>query len=103
MSSLMAYFRLKMVTRLVSGSYVPRCSNGRVTLPNTVSMRMSLASQGLFVNDVAVRFAAQLLYELFSSGRIRHHGVLINLDSKRCAPIDIDPLAWKRFGYEQSE
>jgi PRTRC genetic system ThiF family protein len=67
------------------------------------SMRMSLASQGLFVNDVVVRFAAQLLYELFSSGRIRHHGVLINLDSKRCAPIDIDPLAWRRFGYEQSE
>jgi len=67
------------------------------------SMRMSLASQGLFVNDVAVRFAAQLLYELFSSGRIRHHGVLINLDSKRCAPIDIDPLAWRRFGYEPSE
>jgi PRTRC genetic system ThiF family protein len=67
------------------------------------SMRISLASQGLFVNDVAVRFAAQLLYELFSSGRIRHHGVLINLDSKRCAPIDIDPLAWKRFGYVPSE
>ncbi len=28
------------------------------------SVRMLLASQGLFVNDVAVRFAAQLLYEL---------------------------------------
>jgi PRTRC genetic system ThiF family protein len=32
------------------------------------SVRVSLASQGLFVNDVAVRFAAQLLYELFSTG-----------------------------------
>jgi hypothetical protein len=31
---------------------------------------VSLASQGLFVNDVAVRFAAQLLYELFSTGRL---------------------------------
>ena len=64
------------------------------------SVRMSLALQGLFINDVAVRFAAQLLYELFSAGRIRQHGVLINLDSKRCAPIDVDPLAWKRFGFE---
>jgi hypothetical protein len=60
---------------------------------------MSLASQGLFINDVAVRFAAQLLYELFSNGRIRHHGMLINLDSKRSGPIDIDPQAWRRFGY----
>lgn len=63
------------------------------------SVRVSLASQGLFINDVAVRYAAQLLYELFSNGRLRHHGVLINLDSKRCGPIEIDPLAWSRFGY----
>lgn len=63
------------------------------------SVRMSLASQGLFVNDVAVRFAAQLLYELFSKGRITQHGVILNLESKRSAPIDIDPQTWTRFGY----
>jgi PRTRC genetic system ThiF family protein len=63
------------------------------------SVRMSLASQGLFVNDVAVRFAAQLLYELFSKGRLRAHGVVVNLESKRCGPIDVDPVAWARFGY----
>ena len=63
------------------------------------SVRMSLASQGLFINDVAVRFAAQLLYELFSNGRISQHGVLINLASKRSGPIDVDPSAWRRFGY----
>lgn len=67
------------------------------------SVRMSLASQGLFVNDVAVRFAAQLLYELFSRGRIRQHGVLINLDSKRSGPIDIDPATWQRFGYRSAD
>lgn len=66
------------------------------------SMRTSLASQGLFINDVTVRFGAQMLYELFSNGRICHHGALINLDSKRCAPIDVDPLAWRRFGFESS-
>jgi PRTRC genetic system ThiF family protein len=73
------------------------------TLPDdnkpSCSVKMSLASQGLFINDVAVRHAAQLLYELFSNGRIRHHGVLVNLDSKRSGPIDIDPVAWRRFGY----
>ena len=70
--------------------------------PNTpsCSVRVSLASQGLFVNDVAVRFAAQLLYELFSKGRLRQHGVLVNLDSKRSGPIDVDPLTWARFGYK---
>lgn len=64
------------------------------------SARMSLTAQGLFINDVVVRFAGQLLYELFSKGRIAQHGVLINLDSKRCGPIDVVPSAWRRFGYE---
>ena len=62
------------------------------------SVRMSLASQGLFVNDVAVRFAAQLLYELFSKGCIAAHGVVVNLDSKRSGPIEVDPGTWARFG-----
>lgn len=62
------------------------------------SVRMSLASQGLFINDVAVRFAAQLLYELFSKGRLDQHGVVVNLDSKRTGPIEIDPKTWARFG-----
>ncbi|WP_111877567.1 PRTRC system ThiF family protein [Paracidovorax anthurii] len=63
------------------------------------SVRMSLASQGLFVNDVAVRFAAQLLYELFSQGRLSAHGVVINLQSKRSGPIEVDPRTWARFGF----
>ena len=63
------------------------------------SVRMSLAAQGLFVNDLAVRFAAQLLYELFSRGRITQHGVIVNLDAKRSGPIDIDLATWARLGY----
>jgi len=65
------------------------------------SVRMSLAAQGLFVNDIAVRFAAQLLYELFSRGRITQHGVIVNLDAKRSGPIDIDPATWARFGHAE--
>ena len=63
------------------------------------SVRMSLASQGLFINDVAVRFGAQLLYELFSKGRVAEHGVMVNLGSKRSGPIEVDPRTWARFGY----
>ena len=67
------------------------------------SVRMSLAAQGLFVNDVAARFAAQLLYELFSNGRITSHGVVINLASKRSGPIEVDLNAWARFGFRHEE
>lgn len=67
------------------------------------SVRLSLASQGLFINDVAVRFAAQLLYELFSNGRLDQHGVVVNLDSKRAGPIEIDPHTWERLGLRRVE
>ncbi|MCU7369529.1 PRTRC system ThiF family protein [Paucibacter sp. O1-1] len=67
------------------------------------SVRMSLASQGLFVNDVAVRFAAQLLYELFSQGRLSAHGVVVNLQSKRSGPIEVDPRTWARFGFQHAK
>jgi PRTRC genetic system ThiF family protein len=66
------------------------------------SVRVSLASQGLFVNDVVVRFGAQLLYELFSTGRLPAHGVMVNLDSKRSGPIEVDPRTWQRFGYVEA-
>ena len=89
--------RLPCVTELF-----PELLDASVADDNTpsCSVRMSLASQGLFINDVAVRFAAQLLYELFSNGRIRQHGVLVNLGSKRSGPIEVDPSAWSRFGYQ---
>lgn len=63
------------------------------------SVRMSLASQGLFVNDAAVTFACQLLYRLFSQGRLCVHGAMINLDTLRVAPIEVKPEVWRRFGY----
>lgn len=66
------------------------------------SVRMSLASQGLFINDLVVRYASHLLYEIFSKGRIAQHGVLLNLETKRCGPIDVNPATWARFGYVDS-
>lgn len=65
-------------------------------------MRVSLASQGLFVNDVPVRFAAHLLYELFSRGGISEHGVLVNLDLNSSGPIEVHPETWQRFGYVEA-
>ena len=58
----------------------------------------ALASQGLFVNDMVVRWAAQLLYERFCGGGLLTHGALLNLRAKRCGPIEVDPMVWRRYG-----
>lgn len=88
--------RLPCVTELFAGLLAPAAHEDNQP---SCSVRVSLASQGLFVNDVAVRFAAQLLYELFSKGRLSQHGVVVNLSTKRSGPIDVDHTTWARFGY----
>lgn len=47
------------------------------------------------------RFAAQLLCERFSKGRIPERGVMVNLDTKRSGPIAVDPRNWERFVLRQ--
>lgn len=63
------------------------------------SARLSLLAQGLFLNDIVVRFAAQILYALFSEGRLAYHGVHVNVQAGRVAPIAVDPQAWARYGH----
>ena len=89
--------RLPMVTELF-----PELMDRSVPEVNihSCSLRISLQSQGLFINDVTARYAAQLLYTLFSKGHLQHHGALINLQSLRTNPIAIDPQVWERFGYQ---
>jgi PRTRC genetic system ThiF family protein len=88
--------RLPMVTELF-----PELLNKRAPERNTpsCSLRISLQSQGLFINDVTVRFAAQMLYRLFTKGQLQHHGALINLESMRVNPIPVDPVVWQRYGF----
>lgn len=91
--------RLPLVTELF-----PSLLDKRTPESNTpsCSLRISLQSQGLFINDVTVRFAANMLYRLFTKGQIRYHGALINLESMRVNPIPVDPMAWKRFGFGEN-
>lgn len=67
---------------------------------HSCSLRISLQSQGLFINDFAARASMQLLYRLFTKGRIDTHGAFINLASYRMSPIPIDREVWRRMGYE---
>ena len=56
---------------------------------NSCSVRLSLASQGLFINDFAARFASQLLYTLFSHGRLKCQGAVFNVAAMQSRAIAI--------------
>lgn len=63
------------------------------------SMAEALEKQGLFVNRAMALHGLNLLWTLFRSGSIAHHGVFVNLATGRSAPLTIDPATWARFGY----
>lgn len=88
--------RLPMVAELF-----PELLDGSVkeTTTHSCSRRISLQSQGLFVNDMAVRCAAQLIYMLFTKGRITSHGAVFDIEAFRMQPIEIKTSGWERFGY----
>jgi PRTRC genetic system ThiF family protein len=90
--------RLPLVTELF-----PELLDKRRPEINThsCSLRISLQSQGLFINDITARVAMQLLYRLLSEGHLTAHGALINLETMRVAPIAVDPRAWARFGWRE--
>ena len=67
---------------------------------HSCSLRISLQSQGLFINDFAARASMQLLYRLLTQGRIEIHGAFINLSTYRMNPIPIDTTVWARMGYK---
>lgn len=88
--------RLPCITELfpeVADTTIPEVNR------HSCSLAMSLASQGLFVNDFTSRMALEILKTLFTRGQLRHHGALVNLDSMRMSPIPISAAAWRRLGY----
>jgi PRTRC genetic system ThiF family protein len=96
-SQLDEWGRLPCVTEL----FPQLLEEGQEDNTPSCSVRVSLASQGLFVNDMVVRWASQLLYELVSEGCLKQHGVVVNLQSKRAGPIEVDPVVWRRFGIKR--
>jgi PRTRC genetic system ThiF family protein len=69
------------------------------TNTHSCSLRISLQSQGLFINDFVARSSMQVLYKLFTRGTIVFHGAFLNLESFRMNPIPVDPVVWSRMGY----
>jgi hypothetical protein len=62
-------------------------------------MEAALEKQDLFINTAVTTYALSMLWEAFRNGYLTHHGVFLNLDTKRASPMPINPLAWQRTGW----
>lgn len=91
-------FRLPTVLELF-----PQIATDATTLDRDTGPSCSLADalerQELFINQLVVTQALQLLWQIFRYGRTTWHGSFINATSGRIAPLPVDPQAWARLGY----
>lgn len=64
------------------------------------SLAEALARQSLFVNRAVVVPGMSMLWELLRYGRLDKHVAFVNLTSGSMSSLQVDPMVWKRFGYE---
>lgn len=69
-----------------------------VTIHGTCHINVSLPLPCFGGGNIDARYAAHRIYAPLYKGRLRQHGVLVKLVSKRSGQIDIDLVAWRRFG-----
>ena len=62
------------------------------------SLAEALEKQSLYINPTVSDFAANLLWKLFTEGRLDTQGVFINLNRMMVTPLRVDPEVWARFG-----
>jgi len=63
------------------------------------SLAEALGRQELFINQLVCSQALQLLWQMFRHHCTDYHGVFVNAESGRVAPLPCDLGAWARFGY----
>lgn len=62
------------------------------------SLAEALEKQSLYINTTVSDFAANLLWMLFTDGRLDTQGAFINLKRMMVTPLRVDAEVWSRFG-----
>jgi PRTRC genetic system ThiF family protein len=84
------------------GELCPEIVNPKIQDPDegpSCSLAEALTKQSLMINRTLVAHGMAMLWELFHTGEIDHHGVFVNLKTGRTNPLPVDPKTWARFGY----
>lgn len=63
------------------------------------SLVEAITRQDLYINELVVATAANLLWQLFKHGELSVSAVFINCRTHTVTPLPIDADAWRRFGH----
>lgn len=63
------------------------------------SLAEALERQDLFVNELVVGAAANLLWQALRAGELRHSAVFVNARTHQTSGLPIDSGTWRRFGH----
>jgi len=56
--------------------------------------------QDLFINGTLATYSMNILWQLLTKGEIDHHGMTVDVQSLKSAPMPIDENAWAFYGYK---
>lgn len=70
--------------------------------PSCSSMEESIRRQQPTINSWMATATMQILFECFSKGILKTHGVFINARTLTMRPLAIDPENWKSLGYKKA-
>jgi hypothetical protein len=75
-----------------------RADHAEVDTPSC-SLAEALERRDLFVNELLVGAAANLLWQALRQGELRASAVFVNARSHQVTGLPIDGKTWKRFGH----
>lgn len=89
-----------------AGELFPDIINPHIVDPDegpSCSLAEALTKQSLFINRTLVAHGMEMLWDLLLTGVTEHHGVFVNLKTRRTNPLPVDPKVWERFGYGRTK
>lgn len=70
---------------------VPRCSLAEALTGEN--------GQDLFINGTLATYSMNIIWQLLTKGEIDHHGMTVDVQTLKSAPMPIDEQAWAFYGY----
>lgn len=59
--------------------------------------------QDLFINATLASYSMNIIWQLFTKGEIDHHGITVDVQTLKSAPMPIDEQAWAFYGYTATD
>lgn len=96
-------FRLPTVFDLYPDLANPQHDNDDAPRCSLAEALTGKNGQDLFINGTLATYSMNIIWQLLTKGELDHHGMTVDVQTLKSAPMLIDEQAWAFYGYKQNE